>query len=149
MSFAVVRPFVGVAVVVELDRDNPDTGETSIQLEGRVIRAADEGFAIQTSTKTIVVEYSELLDIERKEGKRRKVLVRYLRHVTSSDVVQHLSDRHGLYMDILNSLDEEAALEYHNRLDHEGLGHRHGERPRRRGNKSNATEAGTPAAQGD
>ncbi len=132
MSYSDVKVMVGVNVVIQIDRVDPTTNQDFTVLEGRILRVEDSEFAIQTQAKTMIIPLAELLEIERKEGQRRTLTLRYLRKMESSEIRQHLLDRHGVPYDLVAALDEEAGMEYHNRIQHALLGHRHEPSPSRR-----------------
>lgn len=130
---------LGVSVSIQIDRPDPDTGESFTVLEGRILRVEAPNFAIRTQFKTWIIPLGELLEIERLEGRRRALTVRYLRVFEASEVRQHLLDRHGLAHDLLTNIDQEVAMELHNRMDHSHLGHRHEPRPSRRATTANGS----------
>lgn len=132
MSYSDVKVMVGVSVVIQVDRTDPTTKKDFTVLEGRILRVESGEFAIQTQAKTMIIPLSELLEIERKEGQRRTLTLRYLRRMESTEIRQHLLDRHGVPYDVVAALDEEAGMEYHNRIPHQLLGHRHEPSPSRR-----------------
>jgi hypothetical protein len=139
MSYSNVSAMLGVNVSIQIDRPDPETRQDFTVLEGRILRVEQRDFAIKTQFKTWIIPLAELLEIERLEGRRRALTVRYLRVFEAGEVRQHLLDRHGLAHDLLTNVDQEVAMELHNRIDHSHLGHRHEPRPSRRATTANGS----------
>lgn len=117
----------GKDVIVLLDNERGD-------VEGRVIKANSFAIVVKSGSKTNIYEQREILDVEIVDKtKPKKVLVRWIAEPTADKIRQHLADRHAIPVDLI-PVDPEQALELHSKIDHNqrNLGHRHGDKPRRR-----------------
>lgn len=109
---------------------NSDGGETIV--EGIVEAASVAGIAFRQKGKS-QVQLLEIKDIVRHEvlPEKPKVLKqKTMKPVDVTRVRQHLADAHGINLNWLNSVSNEAAADFHDGLDHTDaetgpLGHRH------------------------
>lgn len=111
---------------------NSDGGETVV--EGIVEAASFAGIAFRQKGKSQVqlLEISDVISHEIMPEKPKVLKQKVMKPVLTERVRQHLADTHGLNLNWLNSVTNEAAEEYHNSLDHVTgeagpLGHRHEE----------------------
>lgn len=119
---------VNINVDTGKDAEGNDTFET---VEGRVIAANDVGVIIRHRRDTRIIDILSILDIEEvRRTPRRTVVKRYVRVLAPDDSVrQHLADRHGVLVSVLNATDDDTARRMHEGYDHNDLGHKHGDRP--------------------
>lgn len=99
---------------------------------GKVISGSESGLYMQitSSREKALLEADEIEHVRERNISTKRLLRRYLSPQNDGQVRQHLADRHGMPLDIIpNDLDE--AMELHAKVDHERLGHAHGERPTR------------------
>ena len=61
------------------------------------------------------------------DAKKRIKLTRAFLDLSEKSVRQHLNDRHGVFPDILNEIDESAAKKIHAQINHSDLIHFHKE----------------------
>jgi hypothetical protein len=125
--------YIGQQVVVTQNLPEPDDeGNSAIEVEGKVQTANELGILIkpkgQVNFKLIRIE--EIEDVVVKHDKAKALKATVLKPVTLGQARRHLLERHGLTLTEANGLSEEAALQYHNSLDHEqlDLGHVHEEK---------------------
>lgn len=82
----------------------------------------------------------DLESIEFAPIKEKSITVRWLKDVKFGMTRQHLADRHGWPVAEVDRLSEAEALEEHGQIDHEGLSHRHGEKPEKENEDSTDEE---------
>lgn len=119
--------FKHVSVNVSTGKD--DTGSDTFTTQtGRVSAASSAGIVLQARGKTFIIESHNIIDIEEMD-RRKRLIRRYVRTIPSGrSAKQHLGDRHGILVSVLNSVDEETAYMMHENINHNDLGHQHGER---------------------
>lgn len=103
-------------------------------VEGHVVKANAAAIILKSGNKTELYERHQILDYEIVDkSKPRKIVVRWIAHPTDDKIRQHLADRHAIPVDLIPSTID-AAKALHDSIDHEKrkLGHRHGEKPKRR-----------------
>jgi hypothetical protein len=112
---------------------NVSDGDMFRTIEGKVQAVTATGLVIKTRSGSEAIELPDVIDIEEApRQRRRRVIRRYVRVLAAdSNVRQHLADRHGYMIDLLNASDDETLFTMHEQLDHGELGHRHGDRPTR------------------
>lgn len=116
----VVTVRLSLAKAAELKLDEP-------RISGKVTEASPTGLVLAAKSTATILRTGDILGIRLK---RDRVITRVLRIFTEDDDVrQHLADRHGAWMSLLRTLSPEAALAYHNKIDHSDLGHQHGLKP--------------------
>jgi hypothetical protein len=118
-----LAPFFKKVVAINVMREDGDDHEV---VQGRVEAISDLAIIIRTRGGSEVITNSWILDAPSivPPRKNSRVIVRKLRPLETT-VRQHLVDRHGLAVDLTNSLTEGQAITYHDRIDHSNLGHRH------------------------
>lgn len=118
--------------IVVINVENKDG--TFSTVEGRVLAANEAGIALRNRSNTRIVDLKDIIGEIEEVGRprRKKVLRRYVREIGPDDSVkQHLADRHGILVSVLNAVDEDTTRELHDGIIHDDLGHRHGDRPQR------------------
>lgn len=97
------------------------------ELEGKVVSASEVGMAFKEKGKrdVILVEPSEIHEIEAAPEAPKKVPQKKLQQVTTKSARQHLLDRHGYLRSWANEVSDEEAFAEHESVDHSDLGHRH------------------------
>lgn len=130
--------FTGRRVIVQVDTINnpayPDAEDTYIELEGKVVRADENGMVLDTKQKSEIVPVKFILDIDPvTRPPSRRLVRRWLREQTEAGVRQHLVDRHGYPFDLVSAkaMTADALLKMHNGINHSNLGHQHGVKPTR------------------
>lgn len=121
-------------VILNEDTGTDETGSSTFRtLTGKVIAASAVGVVLRARGNTTIVEANKIIDIEEASRPRRKRIIRrYVREI-GADVSckQHLADRHGILVSVLNAVDEDTARQMHTAISHDDLGHKHGDRPNR------------------
>jgi hypothetical protein len=112
---------VGTRVVVEVS-----AGGDSWTHEGEVIAAKATDLAIKTKTDTVIIDMNFVDDI-RPADPIVKVVRRKVRPVVLAQVKQHLLDRHGYPWDLVRAATPSLAMQMHDNINHDQLGHRHRE----------------------
>ena len=97
------------------------------ELEGKIEAVGPQGFAFKEKGKgsADLYELSQIDSIQLVNEGPKKIRQKKLKPVEEGQVRAHLVDRHGMPVSKANSMDEKAATELHNRIDHKDLGHRH------------------------
>jgi hypothetical protein len=117
---------------IRVNVDKSENGEDDYTtLEGKVISASDAGLCIRHRGGPVIIDANKIIgEIEEiKRPPRRKIMRRYVRLIDAdTPAKQHLADRHGTFVSVLDSVDEDTARLMHDKIDHEDLGHRHGPR---------------------
>jgi hypothetical protein len=123
-----VRKLFGKNVILTIQGE--DGTET---LEGKVAVVSDAGLALKMRSSTRIIDINRILGFEEQaRPKRKRVIKRYVRKIDEeSDARQHLADRHGVLVSVLNAVDSETAREMHDKINHLDLGHQHGDKPQR------------------
>lgn len=103
-------------------------GET---IEGLLEAASDLGVVVKPkhSAKSTLLEADEVSSIEKAEASAKKLKPRSLPQVNEGKYRLHLIDRHGYTIEQIEAMSEEKAQEFHESINHEGLGHFHREAP--------------------
>lgn len=98
-----------------------------IELEGKVEAASEQGMAFKEKGKrdVILILPAEIEEIEEAPETPKRIAQKTLKLVKVTNVRQHLVDRHGMLRSDANSMTDEAAMEYHDEIDHSDLGHKH------------------------
>lgn len=123
VTAADLQRYQGKPIIVNYYDDPTDEPKL---FEGKVKGVSEAGVALANRNTSLIIEIAEIIDFE-PVVRQRRVIRRHLRVLTDSDlsVRQHLADRHGLMVDLLNAVDEETARTMHDRIDHKPLGHDH------------------------
>lgn len=109
-------------VVTLTVRQDDDPGY--VDIEGKLVAATYDGIVLQLRTGAQI--YPIGLLVHARLGPRLgKLTRRKLRPIPKSQSRQHLADRHGISFDLVKHLTPEAALDLHNAIDHDNLGHNH------------------------
>jgi len=113
-------------------RERGDSEDYEPDLTGRVINFSPQSLVVKVRGNSRSLDWSSVERIELAYvGRQRSILIRYFADGETTSIRQHLADRHGLSISVLNRITEDAAREVHDGIDHGDLGHRHGDRPRR------------------
>lgn len=127
--------YLGKVIVVQEDTSqDPDTDDDFKEYEGKVVRADESGLVLETRHGTRIIRANRILDADVSiKSTVRRLVRRWLREPTPATVRQHLLDRHGMPFDLISAkeMDNEAYYHMHQGINHAGLGHRHGEKPKR------------------
>lgn len=118
-----------VIVVRNLSEPN-DEGHGSEEVEGKVLSANNEvGLLIKPVGKVMatLIKPSEIEKVELAPTTLRTFKQKVVKEVTLDAVRQHLIDKHGFSLTLINSADENRAMKIHADIDHSDLGHAHGE----------------------
>lgn len=128
----VLHTYFNKYVIVNVDTGKDATGSDTFEtIEGKAIAASEAGLVVRNRGTTRIIEPKEIIDIEETPRNRRpKRVVRRVVRVfgTTDDVRQHLADRHGVLVSVLNNVSPEDAGMMHANIKHDDLGHRHGDR---------------------
>jgi hypothetical protein len=128
---ASLSTYEGKKVIVTVNLKEPnEKGESAIEIEGTAQNANDLGILLKPKGKTNLelIEAADIEDVRYAPEPDKKLTAKSLKDVEYGQAKQHLLDRHGLTLTDINSLTEQAALDYHSGLDHKALdlGHVHG-----------------------
>lgn len=95
-------------------------GDSTVKKEGRIEAASDIGVAFKPkgTTQIGMIEGSTITNVEVLPEKPKVIKPKALAPCTLENVRQHLVDRHGLNLEWINKTTPEAAMEYHNDIDH-------------------------------
>ena len=92
-------------------------------IAGKVVDVSDKGIVLSAKNAAIILSRQDILNLR---FRRQRVVSRMVRIFgRQDDVRQHLADRHGTWISLLRTLNPEAALRYHEKIDHKDLGHQH------------------------
>lgn len=101
----------------------------AVEIEGTVQAASELGILIKPKgrTKLELVPASEIEDVRHVIEKPKALTARVLKPVEFGGARNHLLERHGLTLSVINEMDEQKALDAHSKIDHveAGLGHTH------------------------
>lgn len=106
-------------------------GHLAEEIEGLVQVVAPDGSALvirpKGSTMNTMIEAHEIEpdSIQVHIDKPRELKARRHTGTCLGNVRQHLLDRHTLMLTIVNTMTDDEAVIFHNRLDHRQLGHFH------------------------
>jgi hypothetical protein len=118
----------GKLVVVQITVTGDDD-EDFREVSGKVLAATSESIAIQPPRgKLELIMAADIIDIEIM-GRVRRLVKRWIEDIDEEHVRQHFVDRHGTPMDLVRTLSDRDALKMHGAVNHDALGHGHGERP--------------------
>jgi hypothetical protein len=100
---------------------------TAQELEGTIVAGNALGvmFKPKGSSKTDIIEGSNIVEVRLAPAKPKKLTVKKLKPIAVGQVRQHLVDRHGYTIADIEKMGEAEAAKFHDELDHSGLGHRH------------------------
>lgn len=129
-----------VVIVHNLTEAN-DKGELAEEVEGTALAANAMGVLLKPkgTTQATLIEAANIEEISLAPEKPKKLVVRWLKDVEYGNARQHLVSSHGYNVSKVEPMTEEAALEFHETLDHSDLAHRHGEKPAKGESDSSAT----------
>lgn len=117
-----------VIVTRNLKEANKD-GHLSEEIEGTVLSANDEVGLLIKPVGKVMAELVTPAEIEGEVRLAPTVLRTFkqkaLKPVTLDSVRQHLIDKHGFSLTLINSANEKRAMTIHNDIDHSDLGHSH------------------------
>jgi hypothetical protein len=131
-----------VVIVHNLPEANAK-GELAEEIEGTALAANTMGVLLKPkgTTQAILIEIGNIEEINLAPEKPKKLVVRWLKDVEYGNARQHLVSSHGYQISKVEAMAEDAALEFHNTLDHSDLAHRHGEKPAKASESNGTAEA--------
>jgi hypothetical protein len=102
-------------------------GGEQVEVVGTVDIANEVAVLLKLRGKTngLVLTPDQIVDYGLDDSKPVELKQKELKDTTLNTVRAHLADRHGLTLEEVNGLDEEAAAELHLTLDHGKLSHTH------------------------
>lgn len=113
---------------------------SAVEVEGTAQVANEQGILIKPKGKTTLelVVAGDIEDVRYVADKPKALTAKVLKLVEFGGARNHLLERHGYTLEQVNGMDEQAAFDAHNEIDHEGdnLGHVHGDK-----NKTERVEA--------
>ncbi len=120
---AELESFINKKVILHTINDDDSTTER----EGKVEAASEGGIAFKEKGKSSLdlYEVKQIEEIAAAPETPKKIRQKRLDPVETGRVRQHLVDRHGMPVSRANSMDEKAATELHDKIDHADLGHKH------------------------
>lgn len=136
--------YQGQKVIVQVKLDTPnEKGETLIELEGKAEAANALGILIKPKGRTQVelIEARKIESVEFAPEVAKKISAKTVKVVDFGNARQHCADRHGVQLTEINNMTEQDVYEWHAALDHDGLGHVHGEKTKERAEAVAAAEA--------
>jgi hypothetical protein len=97
------------------------------QIEGKIEAVGPQGiaFKIKGQGSVDLFEIEKIEEVQAVNEGPKKIKAKKLAPIEAGKVRAHLVDRHGMPVSKANSMDEKAAEELHNRIDHSDLGHFH------------------------
>lgn len=103
-------------------------------VHGIVASAGGDMLAFKEKGKSNLhlLKASDIADIRVSVEAEPEMKPRRLNHVALDTVKRHLADRHGYRLADVNAMTPEAALEFHEGLDHDPLSHFHSDPPAKR-----------------
>jgi hypothetical protein len=133
--------YTGAKVVVIVRKE--DRNE---EVEGTVDTAMPTALLLKPKGRTNLelIEPSQIEEISFAPEKPKELKPKRVAKLKFGQARQHLLDRHGEPLTVVNEMTEEAAWEMHNEIDHveENLGHWHGEKDDKYPGSEDADEAG-------
>jgi len=123
VSLESLQPLVDKEAVLHIIQDDGSTVETP----GVIMAATPAGVPFKPKGKANV----ELLTIERiyeasaAPNKPKSISQKKLKPITSGGMRSHLADRHGVSLAWCRENTEEAAMSFHDSMDHDDIGHKH------------------------
>lgn len=115
-----------VVVVKNLNEPN-EAGESAVEVEGTVEAVNQMGMLIKPKGRVNLdlIELAQIEEISFAAEKLTTIKQKTLQPITYGNARKHLASAHGIELTWLNANSEEAALKFHNDLDHTNLGHKH------------------------
>ena len=110
-------------VIVHLIQEDGSLEET----EGKIKAASEAGVAFKPKGKSGVdlLMVAQIEEIAAAPSKPKSIAQKKIKPVPEGGMRQHLADKHGISLKWCRDSTEEAAVEFHNSLDHADLGHVH------------------------
>lgn len=106
-----------------------DGSTSTTDVTGKVLEVRDTGVVIRYRGNARVIELADITSFEEVVRPRKKrVARRPVRRIPADvSVKQHLADRHGILVSVLNGVGDDTALTLHEKINHTDLGHYHRE----------------------
>lgn len=117
-----MKGLIGSRVKISTPSKDSPTGIEFI--EGVLLAAELTGVAVQASKGVKLLPIEAVYDAELVVP-TRKLVRRKLKPTSQSQVRQHLIDRHGMPVDLVQSMTNDVAYMVHWKIDHRNLGHQH------------------------
>jgi hypothetical protein len=120
-----------------------DGDAAEFEWEGTVIAASPIAILVKPRGAMLaeLVQAENIIDLEVLANPNAKLILRKIRILKPHEVRQHLVDRHGESWDNVERMNDIAAFEFHNSLDHSNLGHIHEDKKQTARAKSIAEQA--------
>lgn len=129
-----VKDFVGKKVTLVRNLPEPNAeGHTTVELEGEIIEANPKVgvlFRQRGRTNGELVMTHEIEDLRILVIAPKAIKVKPLKRMNLETVRQHLADRHGVSVEMLNKTSEDEAMKMHDQLhavQGSDLAHNHGD----------------------
>ncbi|QSL99716.1 hypothetical protein SEA_AMORE2_77 [Gordonia phage Amore2] len=109
---------------------------------GTVASGAEKMIAFKEKGKSnlSLIKAEDIADIRVAQEAEAEMKARRLNLVNLDTVKRHLADRHGYSLADINAMTPEAALSFHDSLDHEPLSHFHADPPSKSEKSSDEVE---------
>lgn len=123
-----LEQFKDQKVIVTKNLKEPnEKGELAVEIEGSCEAVNAFGMMIKPKGKVNadIIELGDIEAVRHAPVKLTPIKQKALQPVIFGQARKHLAERHGIDLDWINANTEEAALKYHNELDHSKLGHKH------------------------
>lgn len=139
-----LEEFDGKQVILTLKQEDGSASEQ----EGKIEAASEAGVAFKEKGKRDVdlIMPDQIEEISLAPSKPKKLVQKKLKPVMLGTVRQHLVDRHGYDLSVVNEMDDEKALKEHEDIDHKDLGHKHEADDEDESEEESADEAGDEAS---
>jgi hypothetical protein len=120
-----------------------DGDAAEFEWEGTVIAASPVAILVKPRGAMLaeLIQAESILELEILANPNAKLILRRLRILKPHEVRQHLIDRHGESWDTVERMNDIAAFEFHNGLNHSNLGHIHEDKKQTARAKSIAEQA--------
>lgn len=143
MSVENIEQYEGKKIVVVYNK-----GDEAVEVEGTAQAANSVGILLKPKGKTTIdiIELAQIESVRYVADKPKSLAAKVLKPVEFGQARNHLLERHGYTLTQINDMDEQAAFDAHNAIDHKAsdLGHVHGDK-----NKTERAEAVEAAGEGD
>lgn len=120
-----------------------DGDAAEFEWEGTVIAASPIAILVKPRGAMLaeLIQAESIIELDVLANPNAKLILRRLRILKPHEVRQHLIDRHGMNFEVVESMNDIEAFEYHNSIDHSGLGHMHEDKKQTARAKSIAEQA--------
>lgn len=145
---ATITEYVGKRVEVTFAEGVQEDSDNA-KITGKVENANAVGFVFKPagSSKSRLYQTSDVAEIRMAPEAEPVLRSRRLDPIALKNVKRHLVDRHGYTLTDINDMSPEAALDFHEGLGHDDLGHYHDLSKAQKEEVAEVTEAPAPADQ--